>query len=56
MEHTKRIFLSHYNLKISRPEVKKNLTNFPKKFCKFRPQCSWSGANLINLLGAYLGA
>jgi len=32
-----KITLSHYNLKILRPKVTKNLTNLPKKFCEFRP-------------------
>ncbi len=31
--------LSHYNLKILRPKVTKNLTNLPKKFCDFPPSC-----------------
>jgi len=29
---------SHYNLKILRPRVTKNLTNFCKKFCEFPPR------------------
>jgi len=29
--------LSHYNLKILRPEVTKNIKNVRKKFCEFRP-------------------
>jgi len=28
---------SHFNLKMLRPKVKKNVTNLPKKFCEFRP-------------------
>jgi len=28
---------SHYNLKIFRPEVTKNIKNLRKKFCEFRP-------------------
>ncbi len=30
--------LNHYNLKILRPKVTKNITNLPKKFCKYRPR------------------
>ncbi len=29
---------SHYNLKILRPEVTKNIKNLHKKFCEFRPR------------------
>jgi len=28
---------SHYNLKILRPKVKKNIKNLRKKFCEFPP-------------------
>ncbi len=28
---------SHYNLKILRPKVKKNIKNLHKKFCEFPP-------------------
>ncbi len=28
---------SHYNLKILRPKVTKNIKNLRKKFCEFRP-------------------
>ncbi len=28
---------SHYNIKILRPEVTKNIKNVRKKFCEFRP-------------------
>jgi len=31
---------SHYNLKILRPKVRKNLTNLHKKFCEFPPWCT----------------
>jgi len=29
---------SHYNLKILRPKVKKNIKNLHKKFCEFPPR------------------
>jgi len=29
---------SHYNLKILRPKVTKNIKNLHKKFCEFRPR------------------
>jgi len=29
---------SHFNLKILRPEVTKNIENFCKTFCEFRPR------------------
>jgi len=32
---------SHYNLKILRPEVTKNVKNLLKKFCEFRPRGSF---------------
>ncbi len=49
---------SHYNLKILRPKVTKNLKNLPTKFCEFRPWYScyhftfdwWSCQVLMSIL------
>ncbi len=47
---------SHNNLKISRPKVTKNLTNLPKKFCKFRPGTfSWLNINIgVSISATYI--
>jgi len=45
------ITLSHNNLNILRPEVTKNLTNLPKKFCESPPRL-WNGwINFLNCSG-----
>jgi len=37
MISTSKTTSSHYNLKILRPKVTKNIKNLHKKFCEFRP-------------------
>jgi hypothetical protein len=48
-----KVLLAKNNLKILRPKVKKNLTNFQKKFCE-SPPCSLgpvlSGKERINMI------
>ncbi len=40
---------SHYNLKILRPKVMKNIKNLRKKFCEFRP-CRENGLKVDKVL------
>jgi hypothetical protein len=37
MIYASKTTFSHFNLKILRPQVTKNIKNFRKKFCEFRP-------------------
>ncbi len=49
---------SHYNLKILRPEVKKNINNFRNKFCEFPPSsfvCRVQGRKTLEIDGKKVG-